>query len=65
MNSPRRLPVLELLERHAEVVEELPVSEVNPTLGGRGRYGRGKAIDDLRKREVVFHTASIRAARVA
>jgi hypothetical protein len=34
------------------------VSEVNATVGCGGRNGRGKAIDDLRKREVVFHDVS-------
>ncbi len=45
-----RCLVFELFERHAE---ELPVNDVNPTVGCR-RKGCGKAIDDLRKREIVI-----------
>jgi hypothetical protein len=56
MNGARRLPVLQLLERHTEIIEEVLVNEVDPTVGCRGRNGRGQAIDDLRKRELVFHT---------
>jgi hypothetical protein len=47
----------------SEVVEQLPVSEVNVTVGCRGRNGGGKTIDDLRKREVVFHDVSRCATR--
>ena len=57
MDDAGGLPVLELLERHAEVSEEVSVREFDPTVGGSRRNGRGKAIDDLRKREVVFHSS--------
>src|SRR4030095_16139039 len=50
-------------DRNAQVIGELTVSGIDPSLGCDGRNGRGQATDDLRKREIVFRTGSRCAMR--
>ena len=55
MYGARGLPFPEVPVRRAEVIQDQPIDEVNLTVGRDCRNERGQAVDDLPKRELVFH----------
>src|SRR5262249_14507033 len=50
MNGVRGRPPFELVERLAEVVQHLPIHELNLAVGRRDGNQRGNTVDDLVKR---------------
>src|SRR5262245_43903076 len=60
MDDIRGHPLLQFIERLAEVAEDVPVHERDFAVGRRHRNEGGNAVDDLMKRQLVVHRRSTR-----